>query len=264
MLNALSKKLALSPRPHRKLQRQKKALSGQGDSLVPYPTEDISPSPVSSQQHLNTNIPGTRLTRSFDCHHSNIQHSFEAADIMVIVDSADGDNSCSAHDSISNKSAKKKLYNRKTKSDPVNPKLLTVHWMSTVDVEDDVDDATLSVSDDLSSSEETLLSAKSLPTSPVGTPTIPRRQGSWGKSTGHSSKIGGHSRRLLKQSHSFSGLLRHKKLQERRFSLDPAMMDPEHTFWVISFGELKEDSEFEVRMFLGKLGTVKLISYYIK
>lgn len=265
MLNALSKKLTLSPRPHRRLQRQKKAITIHGGDLI---APDFTPenSPTLARQLQHKEKSHTMFSQSFDCHHSNVTHSFEAADIMVIVDDADMDNSdhtdgksnCTdkaLHHPLMTKSVqdeklrspllrkKQQFTARQTHSDPINPKLLNVHWMNTIDIDPDDGAGTGDSESRCSSvSELDFINATSLPSSPVSSPVIPRRRGSWGKGIDKLKR----NPKLAHKSHSFAGLLRSKKLHERRFSLDADMINPEQTYWVITVGIIREETDFEV------------------
>ena len=253
-LTAISKKLTLSPRPHRRLERQKKASSFDEESSensencrdVPKRHRSVSPFLRSTSDNPYVSQTEHLLRLQDTCDSSKRgSASFEAGDIQIVVDYATGSTSeTSSH----------RYPIRSTQSDPVNPKLLTVHQFGTIDL-DPHDDANTDIHLSSASAQTAGNAHSSLPVSPQLSPTsspdaspsIFRRRRSWKKSHSNTSPSLTQKRNpKVRHSHSFSGLLRGAK-KAVKFSLDPDMMSPDRIYWVVTVRQFEVGSEFEVK-----------------
>ena len=259
MLSALSKKLALSPRPLRRqaaTTSDKSATATSPTSVVPglispYDTPENSPSwlrrsfPVPL---LGSSLSSATSTResSFESNPPESPRMFGAGSGCGSGSGTPGSNTIEIQIVVdpSSPEMQRKRLTRQTCSEPINPGLLGVHRMNTIDIVDHHGDE----ASGYSSSSTTLTPsptnsgrnfAKSLPASPVTSPGSKRKYGSW--RTLHRPKL----RKSLSDVRPRSGnfmLLRSRKLS----SFEVELMEQGVDYFIIGADHIKVNMEVEV------------------
>ena len=245
-LSTISKKLTLSPRPRRRLERQKKALSFHDDVVSADSSTPSSPRLSHSSHALHQLHSTGHVTQSIDAARATPHAGFrrgvsvEASAIQIVVDSPD--------------TPPQRYPMRCAVSDPINPNLLTVRSNSHSGCQSSQQQQQqyLTVSLPASPAETP---PDSPGASPGGSPSLFRRRLSWRSNRTKSSPIEKRQSRI-RHSQSFSELLRGKRAPAAasKFSLDASMLSDDRLYWVVTVHPLAPTAEFEV----SSLGTVML------
>ena len=238
MLSAISKKLSLSPRPLRRQAATEGSKPQQCASLVsPYDTPESSPNWLrrSFPPALTALAGGSTRESSFESNPDSPQ-----PEIQIVVDP-------------SSPQLQRRKLTRQTHSEPINPGLLGVHRMNTIDIVDhrsgDESDSgasatSLSPLSPPSPTPSSSSSAKSLPASPVTSPGSKRKYGSWRHL--HRPRLRKAVSDVARGARSTATLLRSRKLSSFEADAAEMMMEEGQEYYIVGAEALGLDMEVEV------------------